>query len=130
MINLVGADGDPEAPQLDELIPEKLARPDDPLERAAEFLRPLQLLAKDCIETHLMAFEIYYRKGKVLLMLQALKRAHRINPNHHVLHGSLIRFQLYLKNGGRLEAVNESVKKVSGLMGWKGFGMKCGDVGI
>ncbi|GAB0093410.1 Glycerol-3-phosphate dehydrogenase [Sergentomyia squamirostris] len=87
------ADGDPEAPQLDELIPDKLARPEDPLEKAIEFLKPLQTLAKDCIETHLMAFEIYYRKNKLLLMLQSLKRAQQINGNDPTLHSAVVRFR-------------------------------------
>lgn len=37
---------------------------DDPLEQAMRFLQPLQSLAKDRIETHLMAFEVYYRKSE------------------------------------------------------------------
>lgn len=86
------ADGDPEASPLDELVPDKLARPDDPLERAIDFLRPLQQLAKDCIRTHLLAFEIYYRKNKLLLMLQSIKRAHRIDPASAQLHACIIKF--------------------------------------
>lgn len=89
-------DGDPEAPQLDELIPDKLARPDDPLEKAIDFLKPLQLLAKDYIQTHLMAFEIYYRKNKLLLMLQSLKRARLIDPNNAQLQSCILRFQKVL----------------------------------
>ncbi|XP_059614003.1 N-alpha-acetyltransferase 15, NatA auxiliary subunit [Phlebotomus argentipes] len=87
------ADGDPEAPQLDELIPDKLARPEDSLEKAIEFLKPLQTLAKDCIETHLLAFEIYYRKNKLLLMLQSLKRAQAIDANDPDLHSAVVRFR-------------------------------------
>uniref|UniRef100_A0A1B0CM67 Putative acetyltransferase n=1 Tax=Lutzomyia longipalpis TaxID=7200 RepID=A0A1B0CM67_LUTLO len=87
------ADGDPEAPQLDELIPDKLARPEDPLEKAIEFLKPLQALAKDYIETHLLAFEIYYRRGKLLLMLQSLKRAQKIDANDPALHAAVVRFR-------------------------------------
>ena len=84
-------DPDLEQPTLDELIPEKLERVsvnptswlsprytterlifdnwmiifqvEDPLEQAIKFLQPLQDLASDRIETHLMAFEIYIRKG-------------------------------------------------------------------
>lgn len=37
---------------------------DDPLEQAIKFLQPLQTLAKDRIETHLMAFEVFYRKSE------------------------------------------------------------------
>lgn len=104
-------DGDPEAPQLDELIPDKLARPEDPLEKAIDFLKPLQFLAKDCIETHLLAFEIYYRKNKILLMLQSIKRARNIDPENATLHLCIIRFYKVLKtleNNG----INPNVKLV------------------
>lgn len=40
---------------------------EDPLEQAIKFLQPLQLLAKNKIETHLMAFEVYYRKSKKVI---------------------------------------------------------------
>lgn len=82
---------DPEAPQLDELIPEKLERPEDPLERAIEFLKPLQLLANKNIETHLLAFEVYLRKNKILLMIQCIKRAVKIDPEHPQLFSCIIK---------------------------------------
>lgn len=81
-----------DAPQLDELIPDRLARVDDPLEQAIKFLQPLQSLARDRIETHLMAFEVYYRKRKILLMLQSIKRAHKVDPQHPRLHSCHFRF--------------------------------------
>lgn len=37
---------------------------EDPLEQAIKFLQPLQTLAKNRVETHLMAFEVYYRKSE------------------------------------------------------------------
>ncbi|XP_071055801.1 N-alpha-acetyltransferase 15, NatA auxiliary subunit isoform X2 [Onthophagus taurus] len=91
--------GDVEAdtPLLDELIPEKLAKVEEPLEQAVKFLQPLQTLAKDNIETHLMAFEVYYRKKKDLLMLQSIKRAFKLNPNNPKLHSCLIRFYLIME---------------------------------
>lgn len=104
-------DGDPEAPQLDELIPDKLARPDDPLEKAIDFLKPLQLLAKDCIETHLLAFEIYYRKNKLLLMLQSIKRARCIDDANARLHWCIIRFYTALYSAAN-KNINENVKLV------------------
>ncbi|XP_044747657.1 N-alpha-acetyltransferase 15, NatA auxiliary subunit [Coccinella septempunctata] len=85
-------DVEADAPQLDELIPEKLERADNPLEQAIKFLQPLQTLANDRIETHLMAFEVYYRKNKVLLMLQSLKRCFRLDPENPKFHSCLIRF--------------------------------------
>lgn len=84
-------EADPEAPQLDELIPEKLERPADPLEKAIEFLKPLQQLAKENIETHLLAFEVYSRKSKILLMIQSIKRAHALDSLHPGVHRCLIR---------------------------------------
>nr|CAH7719044.1 unnamed protein product [Callosobruchus chinensis] len=90
--------GEPDAPQLDELVPDKLARVEDPLDQAIKFLQPLQRLAKDRIETHLMAFEVYYRKKKVLLMLQSLKRAHKVEPRNPRLHSCLVRFYQYVQN--------------------------------
>jgi N-alpha-acetyltransferase 15/16, NatA auxiliary subunit len=103
-------DGDPEAPVLDELIPEKLARPEDPLSKAIDFIKPLQLLVSGLIETHLLTFEIYYRKNKLLIMLQALKRAYAIDPNNATLHGCIIRFIKLLDK--QLPEANEFVKIV------------------
>ncbi|OXB74603.1 UNVERIFIED_CONTAM: hypothetical protein H355_013437 [Colinus virginianus] len=48
----------------EELIPEKLAKVEAPLEEAIKFLTPLKNLVKNKIETHLFAFEIYFRKGR------------------------------------------------------------------
>ncbi|KAJ2941158.1 hypothetical protein O0L34_g10393 [Tuta absoluta] len=88
--------GDPEAPQLDELIPDKLARAEDPLEQAIKFLQPLRTLAADRIETHLMAFDIYFRKERPLIMLQSIKRAWELDSSNHQLHDCLLRFQRWL----------------------------------
>nr|CAH7719045.1 unnamed protein product [Callosobruchus chinensis] len=74
------------------------AQVEDPLDQAIKFLQPLQRLAKDRIETHLMAFEVYYRKKKVLLMLQSLKRAHKVEPRNPRLHSCLVRFYQYVQN--------------------------------
>lgn len=42
---------------------------EDPLEQAIKFLQPLRMLASDKIDTHLMAFEIYFRKGTLRFLL-------------------------------------------------------------
>lgn len=73
-------------------MPDKLARPDDALERAAEFLRPLQQLAKDNVRTHLLAFEIASRRGRLLLQLQSIKRARQIDANNAHLHACIVHF--------------------------------------
>ncbi|XP_045504813.1 N-alpha-acetyltransferase 15, NatA auxiliary subunit [Colias croceus] len=102
--------GDPEAPQLDELVPDKLARAEDPLEQAIKFLLPLRQLASDRIDTHLMAFEIYYRKEKPLLMLQSIKRAWKLDSAHEHLHDCLIRFKCWLD--ANMAALNANVVAV------------------
>lgn len=105
-------DGDPEAPILDELIPEKLEHPDDPLGKAIDFLKPLQNLAQKNIETHLLTFEIYYRKSKLLIMLKALKRAYAIDSNNATLHECIIRYKNLLASKLKEEEVNEHVCNV------------------
>ncbi|XP_059962213.1 N-alpha-acetyltransferase 15, NatA auxiliary subunit isoform X1 [Mesoplodon densirostris] len=75
----------------EELIPEKLAKVETPLEEAIKFLTPLKNLVKNKIETHLFAFEIYFRKEKFLLMLQSVKRAFAIDSSHPWLHECMIR---------------------------------------
>ena len=77
-------DGDSGASEgtLEPLIPSKLERAEDPLGEAMRFLRPLQSLARDQIDTHILSFEIHQRRGKVLLMLQSLKRAVGIDPQN------------------------------------------------
>lgn len=42
-------------------------QPENPLEEALRFLKPLQTLSGDTIETHIVAFEIYFRKGKRII---------------------------------------------------------------
>ena len=58
-----------DSPTKDDLLPEKLQRPEDPLAEALKFLQPLQQLASNDLSTHLFAFEIYYRKGSLHFML-------------------------------------------------------------
>ncbi|EDV46699.1 N-alpha-acetyltransferase 16, NatA auxiliary subunit [Drosophila erecta] len=103
---------DPDAPQLDELVAEKLERTDDPLEKAIDFLKPLQHLAKERIETHLLAFEVYYRKNKLLLMLQCIRRARAVDPAHPEVHSCIIRFVKSLTSAAKEEPFNEHVQQV------------------
>lgn len=95
--NKKAQDGELDGPKEEELVPEKLARPDDPLEQSLKFLRPLQLHAAQRIHTHLVAYEIYSRKGKLLLMLQSLKRGCQVERNNPQLHVCLLRFLSLIK---------------------------------
>ena len=60
-------DGDAEGPTFAELIPSKLERPEDPLHEAEAFLKPLLTYGDKCINTHLLAFEVYFRKGEKII---------------------------------------------------------------
>ncbi|TRY87613.1 hypothetical protein DNTS_005998 [Danionella cerebrum] len=93
----------------EELIPEKLARVESPLDEAVKFLTPLKNLVKNKIETHLLAFEIYFRKEKFLLMLQSVKRAYAIAPDHPWLHQCLVRF---FKGVSESKELSETVSMV------------------
>ncbi|KAL2077735.1 hypothetical protein ACEWY4_027239 [Coilia grayii] len=99
----------------EELIPEKLVKVESPLEEAVKFLTPLKNLVKDNIETHLLAFEIYFRKERYLLMLQAVKRAFSIDPDHPWLHQCLVRFFKGVSSSNYLpEAVKTVLNKETG----------------
>nr|XP_020466922.1 N-alpha-acetyltransferase 15, NatA auxiliary subunit-like [Monopterus albus] len=93
----------------EELIPDKLAKPENPLEEAVKFLIPLKNLVCNKIETHLLAFEIYFRKEKYLLMLQSIKRAVVIEPSNPWLHQCLVRF---FKRVGESADLAEAVRTV------------------
>ncbi|KAL1780933.1 N-alpha-acetyltransferase 16, auxiliary subunit [Sigmodon hispidus] len=93
----------------EELRPEKLERVDNPLEEAIKFLIPLKSLAADNIYTHLLAFEIYFRKGKFLLMLQSVKRAFAIDSNNAWLHECLIKFSKSVSNHSNLPDIVSKV---------------------
>ncbi|KAA3673876.1 N-alpha-acetyltransferase 15/16, NatA auxiliary subunit [Paragonimus westermani] len=82
------------------LDPYALARPADPLEEACKFLRPLIDLSPKRIEVHCLAYEIYERKGKWLLMLRAIKHGRRIpdSSNHPWFHECCIRFLCKLQS--------------------------------
>ncbi|XP_071489003.1 N-alpha-acetyltransferase 15, NatA auxiliary subunit-like [Diadema antillarum] len=103
-------DPDLDGPKEEELVPDKLARVEDPLEQAIYFLKPLQTLARDRVDTHLMAFEIYYRKDKLLLMLQSIKRAQAVDASNPKLHECIVRF--CLKVNDRKEQQPEVVQTV------------------
>jgi tetratricopeptide (TPR) repeat protein len=67
-------DGDGEVAVEEELLPEKLERPENPLEELNKFLKPLEEFGLEQVETHILAFEVYSRKNKFLQMLKFLKK--------------------------------------------------------
>lgn len=107
------ADDEMDTPAKDELIPEKLERPEDPLEEATRFLTPLLMLSPDNINTHLLAFEIYFRRGKTLLMLRAIKQALTLDPNNLQLQGCLVKFMNFVEKSKTTPDIVQNVLKVS-----------------
>lgn len=55
----------------------KLEKTETPLDDVMRFLAPYKLFGRHLLEAHFLAFEVYFRKGKILLQLQSLKRAFR-----------------------------------------------------
>eukprot|EP00271_Cylindrocystis_brebissonii_P017542 TRINITY_DN4604_c0_g2_i1.p1 TRINITY_DN4604_c0_g2~~TRINITY_DN4604_c0_g2_i1.p1 ORF type:complete len:965 (+),score=256.92 TRINITY_DN4604_c0_g2_i1:597-3491(+) len=70
----------------------KLAQVEDPLAEAVKFIVLLQEHAAEELETHLDAFEVYFRRKKLLKALQALKRQLRLQPNSPKVHSCRVRF--------------------------------------
>ncbi|XP_054721181.1 N-alpha-acetyltransferase 15, NatA auxiliary subunit-like [Uloborus diversus] len=104
-------DGEADGVKEEELVAEKLAKVEDPLSQAIRFLRPLQSLASKRIETHLLAFEIYIRKNRLLLMLQSIKRAWLIEPLHPKLHSNIVRFYNIVSSSKEIPAPVQTVLK-------------------
>ncbi|CAH8541258.1 unnamed protein product [Dicrocoelium dendriticum] len=94
--NPAGEESDPDRPTNPDsgLDPHTLARPCNPLEEACKFLHPLLDLSPQRIEVHCMAYEIYERKNKLLLMLRSIKHGKRIHDSvdHPWFHECCVRF--------------------------------------
>ncbi|EDW56149.1 GM22959 [Drosophila sechellia] len=88
---------DPDAPQLDELVAEKLERTDDPLDKAIDFLKPLQQLAKSASRRTYWPSSVL-PQNKLLLMLQCIR--------------CIIRFVKSLTSAAKEQPFNEHVQKV------------------
>ncbi|KAF9408017.1 N-alpha-acetyltransferase 15, NatA auxiliary subunit [Podila epigama] len=88
----------------------KYTKMEDPLGEALKLLRPLQDLAPNRIDTHLMAFELYIRKKKYLLALGALLKSIKIDAHHATLHEQLVRFRLAVEAAG--SEIKANTKKV------------------
>jgi hypothetical protein len=62
------------------------------LGEAMKYLKLLQDHSGDSLETHLLAFEVFFRKQKHLLALQAVKRQLQLDSSSPDVHRCLIRF--------------------------------------
>jgi len=87
-----------------------LADTEDPLAEATKFLKNLKIFAPKNLDTHLLAFEVYIRKKKYLLALQAVKKASELNSDHPEVHKLKIRFFSAINNSK--DFVHPNIKKV------------------
>ncbi|VDN60581.1 unnamed protein product [Dracunculus medinensis] len=97
---------------LEPLDPEKLLKVDDPLEEASKFVQPLLQLNCKEFGAYTLGFEVYYRKKKVLLMLQCLNKAAKIdekNPQLHVARAKYLHFYANARLNGTVGKLAETV---------------------
>eukprot|EP00128_Syssomonas_multiformis_P013266 Colp12_sorted_trinity150504_noHs@11430 len=88
--------------------------PQDPqaaLAEATKFLVPMQLLCADRLETQLNAFEIYHRKGKLLLQLRAVRRMRALAPTDPAVHRCTVRFLLAARKAASHATVGKVVEE-------------------
>ncbi len=97
-------DADGEAIPEDDLQADKLERPENAMEECSRFLKPLEEFAPQQLQTHTLAFEVYYRKDKFLLMLRCLKRIKKLDQNvetraklHYYICKYLIKCKFFIK---------------------------------
>ncbi|KAJ7962937.1 N-alpha-acetyltransferase 16, NatA auxiliary subunit [Quillaja saponaria] len=89
---------------------EKLMQVEDPLLEATKYLKLLQKNSPDSLETHLLSFELYIRKQKILLAFQAVKQLLRLDAEHPDSHRCLIKF--FHKVGLMHSAVTDTEKLI------------------
>ncbi|XP_028756144.1 N-terminal acetyltransferase A complex auxiliary subunit NAA15 [Neltuma alba] len=89
---------------------EKLLQVQDPLSEATKYLKLLQKNSPNSLETHLLAFELYMRKQKILLAFQAVKQLLRLDAEHPDSHCCLIKF--FHKVGSMNDPVTDSEKLI------------------
>ncbi|KAH9849573.1 NMDA receptor-regulated protein 1a [Lenzites betulinus] len=81
----------------------KLLQAPEPLERAAKLLKPLSTLAKDNVQAWAAIYDVAVRRKKYLQALQALQRAHTLDPASPDLHTRLVDF------AQRWKALNDKI---------------------
>uniref|UniRef100_A0A5S6QNR4 HD domain-containing protein n=1 Tax=Trichuris muris TaxID=70415 RepID=A0A5S6QNR4_TRIMR len=107
--------------------PAVLAKTEKPLEDALLFLNPLIQLNCDKLAAYTLGFEVYYRRGKVLLMLLCLRKAEKIDPESPQLHWCKVKFLKYTREhvleGIVSEIVNEAFAEVRDCVDLKSYNL-------
>eukprot|EP01130_Rhizamoeba_saxonica_P014440 TRINITY_DN6311_c0_g1_i1.p1 TRINITY_DN6311_c0_g1~~TRINITY_DN6311_c0_g1_i1.p1 ORF type:complete len:725 (-),score=167.66 TRINITY_DN6311_c0_g1_i1:30-2204(-) len=92
-----------------ENIPEKLLSTKKPLVHATRHLERLVQYAGEKLETHLLAYQVYIRRGKFLLSLRSLNRAAEFGINEEIQ--NMIQ-DFKSKVEGELEELDPTVAKI------------------
>eukprot|EP00049_Salpingoeca_infusionum_P008761 m.144252 g.144252 ORF g.144252 m.144252 type:complete len:846 (+) comp14118_c0_seq1:73-2610(+) len=89
--------------------PTELLETKAPLDDALAFLKPALQLAPVSVGLELAAFEVYFRKSQVMLMLKSLKRAYAVDASAPEIHVALVKFLKYVKDNTELAAPVKTV---------------------
>jgi peptide alpha-N-acetyltransferase len=106
--------GDEEKATEEELNPEKLEKCDNPLEECNRFLKPIEEFASQYLQTHMLAFEVYFRKNKFLLMLKSLKKITNFSDKStlQLAKSHYYKCKFLIKYNKTKETLNETVRSV------------------
>nr|XP_039262762.1 N-alpha-acetyltransferase 15, NatA auxiliary subunit-like [Styela clava] len=106
-------DEDNEGIKKDEFDADKLVSVENPIQEARSFLTSLLLHHASKLDTHVLAFEIYEREKKFLLMIRALLKAKKLvdgGARHPSVHLRLMKFVKAVSNAS--SEINDAVKTV------------------
>uniref|UniRef100_A0A0N5AFS7 N-alpha-acetyltransferase 16, NatA auxiliary subunit n=1 Tax=Syphacia muris TaxID=451379 RepID=A0A0N5AFS7_9BILA len=92
---------------------EKLLKVSDPLEEASKFVQPLLQLKSNEIGAYLLGFEVYYRKKKVLLMLQCINKLIRMDADDPRVHVALAKYLHFISNTELTGTVGSLTKELT-----------------
>ncbi|KHJ95640.1 tetratricopeptide repeat protein [Oesophagostomum dentatum] len=93
--------------------PEALLRTEKPLDEASKFVQHLHMLGSKHITAYNIAFEVYLRKNKPLLMLKCLKQAALLDDSDPRLHVCRVKFLKYKENFAASGVVGDLVQEMS-----------------
>ena len=71
--------------------PQQLEETANPLDEAIKWAKSLELYCGDRIESHILAFEAFFLKGRFLLAIRPLLKAFAMNPSHPDVHFGIVR---------------------------------------
>ncbi|VDN05705.1 unnamed protein product [Thelazia callipaeda] len=94
---------------------EKLLKVNDPLQEASKFVLPLLQLNSEQFGAYILGFEVYYRKKKILLMLQCLNKAIKLdacNPKLHIVAAKYLHYYSQVQLEGTVKKLVEELTDI------------------